>query len=150
VEEQKRKAEQDKMVAITELEKKSREFLVEKQAKRALEERIAGMQSQMLTGGQKIEDTPAFRSLLMAEHKRIRNEYESKLQELEAERQGVEEDKTQVGRYKAVLLKQRVGARPFRVFTDPLEARGWLMTFRASPAEPGAARPTAQGARIDR
>lgn len=107
VEEQKRKAEQDKMAAITELEKKSREFLMEKQAKRALEERIAGMQSQMLTGGQKIEDTPAFRSLLMAEHKRIRNEYESKLQELEAERQGVEEGKTQVGRYKAVLLKQR-------------------------------------------
>lgn len=107
VEEQKRKAEQDKLAAITELEKKSREFIAEKQAKRALEERIAGMQSQMLTGGQKIEDTPAFRSLLMAEHKRIRNEYESKLQELEAERQGVEEDKSQVGRYKVVLLKQR-------------------------------------------
>ena len=50
----------------------------------------------------------------------------------------------------AVLLKQRVGSRPFRVFTDPLQARGWLMTFRASPAEPGAARPTAQGARIAR
>lgn len=27
----------------------------------------------------------------------------------------------------AVLLKQRVGPRPFRIFTDPLEARGWLM-----------------------
>lgn len=47
----------------------------------------------------------------------------------------------------AVLLKQRVGSRPFRVFTDPLEARGWLMTFRASPAEPGAARPMAQRAK---
>lgn len=50
----------------------------------------------------------------------------------------------------AVLLKQRVGSRPFRVFTDSLAARGWLMTFRASPAEPGAARPTAQGAKIAR
>lgn len=29
----------------------------------------------------------------------------------------------------AVLLKQRVGSRPFRIFTAPLEARGWLMTF---------------------
>lgn len=48
----------------------------------------------------------------------------------------------------AVLLKQRVGSRPFRVFTDPLEARGWLMAFRPSPAEPGAARPMAQGAKI--
>lgn len=47
----------------------------------------------------------------------------------------------------AVLLKQRVGSRPFRVFTDPLEARGWLMTFPASPAEPGVERPMAQRAR---
>ena len=35
----------------------------------------------------------------------------------------------------AVLLKQRVGPRPFRVFTDPLDARGWLMTLvRPLPA----------------
>lgn len=47
----------------------------------------------------------------------------------------------------AVLLKQRVGARPFRVFTDPLEARGWLMTFRTSPAESGAVIPMAQRAK---
>ena len=50
----------------------------------------------------------------------------------------------------AVLLKQRVGSRPFRVFTDPLEARGWLMTFRDLPAKPGAATPTAQGLKIVR
>lgn len=36
----------------------------------------------------------------------------------------------------AVLLKQRIGSRPFRVFTDPLEARGWLMTFRPMPSRP--------------
>ena len=47
----------------------------------------------------------------------------------------------------AVLLKQRVGARPFRVFTDPLEARGWLMTFRASTAASGAAIPMGQRAK---
>lgn len=50
----------------------------------------------------------------------------------------------------AVLLKQRVGSRPFRVFTDPLEARGWLMTFPDLLAKPGAARPMAQGPRIVR
>ena len=50
----------------------------------------------------------------------------------------------------AVLLKQRVGARPFRVFTDPLEARGWLMTFRDLRAKPGAATPLAQVAKIVR
>ncbi len=50
----------------------------------------------------------------------------------------------------AVLLKQRVGARPFRVFTDPLQARGWLMTFRYLPAKPAAAKPTGQGVKIVR
>jgi hypothetical protein len=51
----------------------------------------------------------------------------------------------------AVLLKQRVGARPFRVFTSPLEARSWLMTFRAAPAaEPAATGPTAQGTKTAR
>lgn len=39
----------------------------------------------------------------------------------------------------AILLKQRVGPRPFRVFTDALDARGWLMMPRAgmsaSPAQ---------------
>lgn len=47
----------------------------------------------------------------------------------------------------AVLLKQRVGSRPFRVFTDPLEARGWLMTFPDLPAKPGVATPAAQVAK---
>lgn len=37
----------------------------------------------------------------------------------------------------AVLLKQRVGERPFRVFTDLLQARGWLMTFPDLPGRPG-------------
>ncbi|TAJ87919.1 MAG: hypothetical protein EPO10_07735 [Reyranella sp.] len=37
----------------------------------------------------------------------------------------------------AVLLKQRVGPRPFRIFTDPLDARGWLMTLvRPLPPDP--------------
>ena len=50
----------------------------------------------------------------------------------------------------AVLLKQRVGARPFRVFTNPLEARGWLMTFRPRPAKPVSVTRTAQVARAAR
>ncbi|WP_230553497.1 hypothetical protein [Reyranella aquatilis] len=37
----------------------------------------------------------------------------------------------------AILLKQRVGPRPFRVFADALDARGWLMTPRTGmPASP--------------
>jgi len=44
---------------------------------------------------------------LKKEHARIRDEYESKIRELEADRQEAEQGRAQVGRYKAVLLKQR-------------------------------------------
>ena len=63
MEEQKRRAEADKLAAITALEVRSREFMVEKEEKRRLEARITSMQSQLLIGGHKIEDMPVFRSL---------------------------------------------------------------------------------------
>ncbi len=62
VEEQKRRAEADKLAAITALAKRSKEFMQEKEAKRKLEQRIASMQSQLLIGGNKIEETQVFRS----------------------------------------------------------------------------------------
>lgn len=40
------------------------QFLAEKEEKRQLEAKIAGMQSQLLIGGTKLEDVPAFRALL--------------------------------------------------------------------------------------
>lgn len=64
MEEQKRRAEADKLAAITALEVRSREFMVEKEEKRRLEARITSMQSQLLIGGHKIEDMPVFRSIL--------------------------------------------------------------------------------------
>eukprot|EP00898_Chlorokybus_atmophyticus_P003663 jgi/Chlat1/4298/Chrsp29S04386 len=94
LEEQRRRAEADKLAAITALEARSREFMREKAEKRKLEERIVSMQSQLLVGGE-----PA--SLKM------RREYEARLAELERERQAVDQDKAQVDRYKQLLLKQR-------------------------------------------
>jgi hypothetical protein len=65
------------------------------------------MNSQMLAGGKKIEDTPQFRTALEEQQKRIRLEYETKLNEIERERTQIEEGKAQVDRYKQLLLKQR-------------------------------------------
>ena len=65
MEEQKRRAEADKLAAITALEQRSREFMREKEEKRRLEARIANMQSQLLIGGSKLEDTPVFRWVLL-------------------------------------------------------------------------------------
>ncbi|KIZ07666.1 Osmotic avoidance abnormal protein 3 [Monoraphidium neglectum] len=107
VEEQKRQAENEKLEVLKVLEARSREFMREKEEKRQLEAKIASMQGQLLIGGTKPEDSPTFRTLLAKEHKRIRGEYESRLRELEAERQLFEEDLAQVDRYKQLLLKQR-------------------------------------------
>ena len=65
------------------------------------------MNSQILPGGKKIEDTPQFRTALEEQQKRIRQEYEAKLTEIERERTQIEEGKAQVDRYKQLLLKQR-------------------------------------------
>ena len=102
-----RRAEEDKVAAITALEARSREYLMEKEEKRKLEEKIKMMNSQMLIGGKKIEETPQFRVALEEKQRQIREEYEHRLQEIERERNQIEEDKTQVDRYKQLLVKQR-------------------------------------------
>mmetsp|Transcript_5839 Transcript_5839/g.8574 ORF Transcript_5839/g.8574 Transcript_5839/m.8574 type:complete len:887 (+) Transcript_5839:2-2662(+) len=107
LQQEKRNAEEEKLAALTALEKRSREFMLEKQAKRKLEEKIAVMQSNLLIGGEKIEHSPAFRELLNKEYQRVHREYSNRLQELERERQSIDEDKAQVDRYKQLLLKQR-------------------------------------------
>lgn len=107
LEDEKKRAEADKEAAIEALEKRSKEFLVEKEQKKKLEERIKLMNSQLLVGGKKIEDTPQFRTALEERQKAIREEYDIKLQEIENERQLIEEDKAQIDRYKQLLLRQR-------------------------------------------
>jgi len=107
IEQDRRRAEEDKMAAITALEARSREFMLEKEEKKKLEEKIKMMNSQMLVGGKKVEDLPQFKTAIEEHQKIIRQEYEVKLGEIERERQQIEEDKAQVDRYKQLLLKQR-------------------------------------------
>jgi len=64
LEQQKRRAEEDKMAAITALEARSREYMIEKEEKKKLEEKIKMLNSQLLIGGKKIEDLPQFKSAL--------------------------------------------------------------------------------------
>ena len=97
------------MRAITELEQRSKEFLKEKKERSELEQRINEMQSQLLGGGGVAPDrnSDEFKAVLREEQERVKAEYEGKIRELEADRQEAEEGRAQVGRYKAVLLKQR-------------------------------------------
>jgi len=107
LEEERNKAEMDKMAALEHLEQLSRDLYLEKQQKLQLEERIREMMSQMLVGGQRVEDTKEFQDALKQERERIREEYLQRLAELEREREAMEEEKEQTHRYKQLLLKQR-------------------------------------------
>jgi hypothetical protein len=60
VEQQKKRLEEDKQKTEAELQKISVELAKEKEAKKRLEATIQAMNSQVLVGGQKIEDTVQF------------------------------------------------------------------------------------------
>ncbi|KAG6615223.1 kinesin-like protein [Phytophthora cinnamomi] len=122
LDEQRRRAEEDKMAAIRALEERSREFMREKEEKKRLEQRISALTSQMLMSNQRrlapsagglgdgealnVED-PLIRDAIKEHQDRIRQEYECRLADLEKERETIEEEKAQVDRYKQLLLKQR-------------------------------------------
>lgn len=107
LEEEKKRAEEDKQAAIFALEQASKQYLQEREEKKRLEMKISMMNSQVIVGGHKIEDTPQFRSALEERQTILLKEFDQKLQEFEKERQQIEEDKAQVERYKQLLLKQR-------------------------------------------
>ena len=71
LDEQRRRAEQDKMAAIRALEKRSMEFMREKEQKKRLEARIYELEDQMLKPGKDLENTPAFRVALKEQRDRI-------------------------------------------------------------------------------
>ncbi|KAF4036899.1 Kinesin motor domain [Phytophthora infestans] len=121
LDEQRRRAEEDKMAAIRALEERSREFMREKEEKKRLEQRISALTSQMMMSNQRrltpsglscdgetlnVED-PLIRDAIKEHQDRIRQEYECRLADLEKERETIEEEKAQVDRYKQLLLKQR-------------------------------------------
>ena len=106
LEEERRRAEEDKAAAINALEVRSREYMIERDEKKKLEEKIRIMKSQVLTGGHKVEETDQFRQALEKKQKTIREEYEKRLKSLEEERIMIEDDISHVDKYKKLLIKQ--------------------------------------------
>ncbi|CAD8126966.1 unnamed protein product [Paramecium sonneborni] len=107
LEKERQKALEDKQEVMSAYEQRNRDLVQEREMRKQLEEKISSLNSQMLVGGQKIEETPQFQNALEQQQKIIRQQYQEKLQELEKERQNIEEDKAQTDKYKQLLLKQR-------------------------------------------
>jgi kinesin family protein 3/17 len=95
-----RRAEEDRLEAMRALEQRTSEYLGEKAHKRALEARIVAFESQLL--GRFPTPGGGDGSQLSLEL-----QYSLRLEELEREKAAIEEDKAQVTRYKALLVKQR-------------------------------------------
>eukprot|EP01038_Epipyxis_sp_PR26KG_P009987 gene9987-13438_t len=125
LDEQRKRAEADKMAAIRALEARSLEFMKEKEEKKKLEQRIAMLMGQMIRGERSpggvqgtdmisLKDNisgeivvPELQVMMKQQQEKLREEYEFKLADLERERETIEEEKAQVDRYKQLLLKQR-------------------------------------------
>lgn len=107
LDEQRKRAEEDKKAAIVALEQASRQYIQEREEKKKLEHKIQLMNSQMITGGHKGDDSIHLNLLYEEKHSQLMKEFDNKVQEVEKEKQIIEEEKAQVERYKHLLLKQR-------------------------------------------
>ncbi|KAK7194526.1 kinesin [Novymonas esmeraldas] len=94
LEEDRRRAEEDRQVALAALQKSSVAHQEEMRVRQELEGRIRELEAVLREGG-------------VAGSPRTSREYAERLLELDRERQAVAEDKEQVERYKQLLLKQR-------------------------------------------
>lgn len=129
LDEQRKRAEADKMAAIQALEARSLEFMKEKEEKTKLEQRIAMLMGQMIGNKGEAAEIDGMNEgidllngrapsiltgngegvglVVKEQQEKLRQEYEGKLANLERERESIEEEKAQVDRYKQLLLKQR-------------------------------------------
>lgn len=105
--EQKNKEEKAKNDAIKAYEIASKQLFQERDEKQKLEAKIKMMNLQMITGGQKIEDTPQFQNALQEKQVKLEEDFKQKLQEIEKEREQIEDSKAQVEAYNKLLYKQR-------------------------------------------
>lgn len=65
------------------------------------------MKSQVLIGGQKIEESEQFKNKLLEHQNILTKEFDQKLQDLERERLKLIEGKCEITNYKDLLIKQR-------------------------------------------
>ena len=107
LDEQRRRAEADKMAAMRALEMRSKEFMQEKEEKKKLEQKIAMLTGQMIGSDGTTLNMGENGVDIKEQHDKMRKEYEVKLADLERERETIVEEKAQVDRYKQLLLKQR-------------------------------------------
>ena len=103
----KNREEKEKIDAIKAYEQTSRQLLIERDEKQKLEAKIELMNLQMIKGGEKIEETPQFKSALQEKQILLQKDFEERILKIEKEREEIEDSKSQVEAYNKLLYQQR-------------------------------------------
>ena len=103
----KNREEKEKIDAIKAYEQTSRQLLIERDEKQKLEAKIELMNLQMIKGGEKIEETPQFKSALQEKQILLQKYFEERILKIEKEREEIEDSKSQVEAYNKLLYQQR-------------------------------------------
>ena len=82
---------------------KKKQIIVGIQIIKKIEAKIKVMNLQMITGGQKLEETPQFKNALQEKQVMLEKDFEQKLMEIEREREQIEEKNL-----KALVLKKLI------------------------------------------
>jgi kinesin family protein 3/17 len=93
MESQLKEANREKAAVMNELQKTSAEVMKAQAEKEELSSKIQALEEQLLTGGTKAEDTEEFKEAVRTAHQQLQNEYDSKLQQLQREREELEKEK---------------------------------------------------------
>jgi len=107
VEEERKRAEMDKIAAQSVLEERSKEYVLEVEKRSELEAMITDMEEKLLKGHQLQTGIPDIQTAIQETETRMRTEYQAKMTELERDRAMIVMGKGQVDKYKELLLKQR-------------------------------------------
>ena len=103
----KNREEKEKIDVIKAYEQTSRQLLIEREEKQKLEAKIEVMNLQMIKGGEKIEETPQFKTALQEKQILLQKDFEERLLKIEKEKEEIEDSKSQVEAYNKLLYQQR-------------------------------------------
>jgi kinesin family protein 3/17 len=103
----KNREEKEKIDVIKAYEQTSRQLLIEREEKQKLEAKIELMNLQMIKGGEKIEETPQFKSALHEKQILLQKDFEQRILKIEKEKEEIEDSKSQVEAYNKLLYQQR-------------------------------------------
>ena len=103
----KNREEKEKNDAIKAYEQTSKQLILERNEKLKLENKLRLMNLQMIKGGEKIEETPQFKSALQEKQTLLEKDFQQRIKQIEKEKEQIEDSKSQVEAYNKLLYQQR-------------------------------------------